>query len=154
MLITPCEIAQHQLKLLAESIHGTVFSVIVADSAWGSLKPGSTNQVVIAQGRTDRQGKRLTKNDNDDKPKGRGRPPKYAPGVIRFIDDLPPGSENGSDEEFTYEDLNEETVLSNRWYGVYGDLLCFVTCALATPARPGGLAGDDSRQLVVGVNFY
>jgi hypothetical protein len=30
---TPCEIAQHQLKLLAESIHGTVFSVIVADSA-------------------------------------------------------------------------------------------------------------------------
>lgn len=85
-----CAVAQTQLQLLAESLP-SVLTVTVADCAYGSFKPYSKDQVVIARGRTDRVGRRPAKND-EIVHKKQGRPRKYKPGVIRFIEDMPPGT--------------------------------------------------------------
>jgi hypothetical protein len=117
---TACKVAKTQLQLLAEFTPAN-FTVIVVDSAYGSLEPYSDDQVVIARGRTDRQGRRpITSNQIVDKT--RGRPRKYGSGTIRFIEDLPPGTERGSDEESEYEDTIKHQrvdVLLNRWNDVY-----------------------------------
>jgi len=119
---TACKVAQSQLQLLAELTPAdSLLSVIVADTAYGSLAPYSEDQVVVARGRTDRKGRRSVK-ENRNEHKGRGRPRKYASGTIRFIEDLPPGAEGGSDEESEHEDTinrQEVVVLLNRWNDVY-----------------------------------
>jgi hypothetical protein len=119
---TACEVAKTQLQLLAESTPaGSPLALIVADCAYGSLEPRSEGQVVIARGRTDRQGKRPIKTEQIVR-KGRGRPRKYEPGTIRFIEDMPPGTEGGSDEESEYEDTIKHQhvrVLLNRWNDVW-----------------------------------
>lgn len=123
---TACKVAQSQLQLLAELTPAdSLLSVIVADTAYGSLAPYSEDQVVVARGRTDRKGRRSVK-ENRNEHKGRGRPRKYASGTIRFIEDLPPGAEGGSDEESEHEDTinrQEVVVLLNRWNDVYIRLL-------------------------------
>jgi len=118
---TACEVAETQLQLLAERISGDLLSVIVADCAYGSLKPYSDDQVVIARGRTDRKGRRPNGN-NEIMHKKRGRPRKYKPEIIRFIEDMPPGTDGGSDEEYECEDIIKHQrvdVLFNRWNDVY-----------------------------------
>lgn len=119
---TACEIASTQLQLLAElTPTDSLLTVIVADTAYGGLKPYSEDQVVIARGRIDRQGRRPAKDDQIAH-RGRGRPRKYAPGIIRFIEDLPPGAEGGSDEEYEYTDTikgQSVDVLLNRWNDVH-----------------------------------
>lgn len=58
-----CEVAKAQLQLLAEMSSADLqLTVIVADTAYGSLAPCSEKQVIIARGRTDRQGRRPVKN--------------------------------------------------------------------------------------------
>jgi len=117
---TACAVAKTQLQLLAESLPSSL-TVIVADCAYGSLEPYSKDQVVIARGRTDRLGRRPAKND-EIVHKKRGRPRKYESGVIRFIEDMPPGTEGGSDEECKYEDIikhQQVDVLLSRWNDVY-----------------------------------
>jgi len=117
-----CEVAKTQLHLLDESLAADLrLTLIVADCAYGNLEPYSEYQIVIARGRTDRQGKRPFKNDQIVERK-RGRPNKYASGRIRFCEDLPPGTDGGSDEESEYEDTvgrKQVTVLLNRWNEVY-----------------------------------
>lgn len=119
---TACKVAKTQLQLLAESTSAhSPLTVIVVDSAYGGLVPYSEDQVVIARGRTDRQGRRPITN-NQTVGKWRGRPRKYEPGTIRFIEDQPPGTEGGSDEEFEHEDTIKHQrvdVLLNRWNDVY-----------------------------------
>ena len=119
---TACKVAKTQLQLLDEVASANwPLTVVVADSAYGSLEPYSEDQVVIARGRTDRQGRRpITNNQVVDK--RRGRPRKYESGTIRFIEDLPTGTEGGSNEEFEYEDTIKDQrvdVLFNRWNDVY-----------------------------------
>lgn len=95
--------------------------MIVADTAYGSLKPCSEEQIVIARGRIDRQGRRPAKDDYIAH-RGKGRPRKYEPGIIRFVEDLPPGTEGGSDEEHEYIDSIKKRpvdVLLNRWNDVH-----------------------------------
>jgi hypothetical protein len=120
---TACKVAKTQLQLLAESTPAhSLLTVIVVDCAYGNLEPYSEDQVVIARGRTDRQGRRPAKNDHTTVHKRRGRPCKYTPGIIRFIEDMPPGTEGGSDEEYEYEDTIKHKrvdVLINRWNDVY-----------------------------------
>jgi hypothetical protein len=119
---TACEVAAAQLQLLDELTSAdSQLIVIVTDTAYGRLKPHSEKQVVIARGRIDRQGRRPAKNDQIAH-RGKGRPRKYKPGIIRFIEDLPPGTEGGSDEEHEFEDTIKERrvdVLLNRWNGVH-----------------------------------
>ncbi|HSN65185.1 MAG TPA: transposase [Fusibacter sp.] len=119
---TACEVAKTQLQLLAESLPtNSLLTVIVADCAYGSLEPYSEDQVVVARGRADRQGRRPTKNDQTIH-KRRGRPRKYESETIRFIEDMPPGTKGGSDEECEYEDIIRKQpvdVLLNRWNDVY-----------------------------------
>jgi hypothetical protein len=116
-----CEIASTQLKLLAESMRTNgLLTVIVADCAYGNLKPYSEDQIVIARGRADRRGRRPVKDDQI--VRKRGRPRKYAPGIIRFIEDTPPGTENGSDEECICEDTikhQRADAVLNRWNDVH-----------------------------------
>lgn len=116
---TSCEIAKTQLQLLDElTPDGSLLSVIVADCAYGSLSPCS-NQVVIARGRTDRIGRRLNKNEQINKK--RGRPRKYEAEPIRFIDDHPPDSKSASDEEYEYEGPvkhQQGYIVFNRWNDV------------------------------------
>ncbi len=51
---TACNVASSQLQLLAElTPSDSLLTVIVADTAYGSLNPYSENQVVVARGRTD-----------------------------------------------------------------------------------------------------
>lgn len=118
---TACEVASAQLQLLAELTSAdSLLRVIVADTAYGSLEPYSEDQVMIARGRTDRQGRRPVKDDQI-ACRERGRPRKYEPGIIRFIKDLPPGTEGGSDEECEYVDTIKKQsvdVLLNRWNDV------------------------------------
>ena len=118
---TACAVAKTQLQLLDElTSSDSRLMVIVADTAYGSLQPHSEDQVVIARDRTDRQGRRPAKEQVE--PAGKGRPRKYEPGIIRFIEDLPPGTEGGSDEEFEYEDTIKNLpvdVLINRWNDVH-----------------------------------
>lgn len=119
---TACEVAKTQLRLLAGLTHvNSLLTVIVADCAYGNLEPHSEDQVVIARGRMDRQGRRPVKNEQIAH-KSRGRPRKYERGIIRFIEDMPPGTEGGSDEEYEYEDImkhQQVDVLLNRWNDVY-----------------------------------
>lgn len=119
---TACEVAKIQIQLLAESTStDSLLTMIVADCAYGSLTPCSENQVVIARGRTDRQGRRPIINEQTESKK-RGRPRMYEPEVIRFGEDILPGTAGGSDEESEYEDtLNGQRVdvLFNRWNDVY-----------------------------------
>ena len=119
---TACEVANAQLQLLDElNSADSLLSVIVADTAYGSLKPYSEDQVVIARGRTDRLGRRPVKDDQI-LHRGKGRPRKYEPGIIRFIEDLPPGSEGGSDEEYEYTDTIKNQpvdLLLHRWNDVH-----------------------------------
>ena len=119
---TACEVASVQLQLLAElNLTDSLLTVIVTDTAYTSLKPYSENQVVIARGRMDRQGRRPAKDDQVAH-RGKGRPRKYEPGIIRFVEDLPPGSEGGSDEECEYTDTigkQSVDVLLNRWNDVH-----------------------------------
>jgi hypothetical protein len=119
---TACQVAQAQLQLLAGQNPGnSQLTVIVTDTAYGSLEPCSEKQIVIARGRVDRQGRRPVKNDQIVR-KERGRPRKYAPGTIRFIEDMPPDTEGGSDEERECEDTiqrQQVDVLLNRWNDVY-----------------------------------
>ena len=119
---TACQVAHTQLQLLAElAPDDSPLIVIVADTAYGSLEPCSEKQVVIARGRIDRRGRRPATNDQTVH-KGRGRPRKYMPETIRFIEDMPPGVEGGSDEEHEYEDSIQQKqiyVLLNRWNDVY-----------------------------------
>lgn len=119
---TACEVASAQLQLLAElNSTDSLLTVIVTDTAYTSLKPYSEDQVVIARGRMDRQGRRPAKDDQVAH-RGKGRPRKYEPGIIRFIEDLPPGSEGGSDEEDEYTDTIKKQlvdVLLNRWNDVH-----------------------------------
>lgn len=118
---TACDVAETQLQLLAEWTPANLLTVIVADCAYGSLKPYSEDQVVVARGRTDRKGRRPISN-NQIVHKKRGRPRKYEQETIRFIEDLPPGTEGGSDEECEYEDTIKHQrvdVLFNRWNDVY-----------------------------------
>jgi hypothetical protein len=118
---TACKVASAQLQLLAElNPTNSLLTVIVADTAYGGLEPYSEDQVVIARGRIDRQGRRPAKNEQAHR--GKGRPRKYEPGIIRFIEDLPPGSEGGSDEEHEYTDTIKKQpvdVLLNRWNDVH-----------------------------------
>ena len=60
---TACKVAKTQLKLLAEltPAHAPL-TVIVTDCAYGNLEPYSEDQVVVARGRTDRQGRRPANN--------------------------------------------------------------------------------------------
>ena len=119
---TACKVAKAQLQLLAESTNDHAqLTVIVADCAYGNLEPYSEDQVVIARGRTNRLGRKPIKKDQFEH-KGRGRPRKYEPGIIRFIEDIPPGTEGGSDEEYEYEDTikhQQVFVLLNRWNNIY-----------------------------------
>jgi hypothetical protein len=119
---TACGVASAQLQLLAElTSTDSLLTVIVADTAYGSLEPYSRDQVMIARGRTDRQGRRPVKDDQI-ACKERGRPRKYEPGIIRFIEDLPPGTEGGSDEECEYVDTIKKQsvdVLLNRWNDIH-----------------------------------
>jgi len=119
---TACEVARAQLQLLAElNPTDSLLTVIVADTAYTSLNPYSEDQVMIARGRMDRQGRRPAKDDQVAH-RGKGRPRKYEPGIIRFIEDLPPGSEGGSDEEGEYTDTIKKQlvdVLLNRWNDVH-----------------------------------
>ena len=119
---TACEVAKTQLQLLAKMTSATsLLTVIVADCAYGSLSPYSEDQVVIARGRVDRRGRRPIR-DNQIVDKKRGRPRKYEPEIIRFIEDTPPDTEGGSDEECEYEDTIKHQrvdVLLNRWNDVY-----------------------------------
>jgi hypothetical protein len=119
---TACEVATNQLKLLAElNSSDSLLTVIVADSAYASLKPSSEEQIVIARGRIDRQGRRPVK-DEQIAHKRRGRPRKYEPGIIRFMEDLPPGTQGGSDEEYEYTDtIRNQSVdlLISRWNDVH-----------------------------------
>jgi hypothetical protein len=119
---TACEVASTQLQLLAElNSTNSLLTVIVMDTAYGSLKPYSEEQVVIARGRSDRQGRRPVKDDQIAH-RGKGRPRKYEQGIIRFIEDLPPGTEGGSDEEYEYTDTIKKQsvdVLLNRWNDVH-----------------------------------
>lgn len=120
---TACSIAKTQLQLLADestSDNSTV-DVIVADAAYASLEPVSENQVLVARGRADRTGRRPAKNEHLPH-KGKGRPRKYEPKVIRFIEDIPPDTEGGSDEESTHKDIFRKKpveVLINRWNDVH-----------------------------------
>jgi hypothetical protein len=118
---TACEIAETQLQLLAKWNPANLLNLIVTDCAYGSLKPRSEDQVVISRGRTDRRGRRPI-SDNQSVHKKRGRPRKYEQETIRFIEDLPPGTDGGSDEESEYEDTikhQQVDVLFNRWNDVY-----------------------------------
>ena len=119
---TACKVAHTQLQLLAEcNSSDSPLTVIVADTAYGGLKPYSEEQVVIARGRIDRVGRRPAKHDKIAH-KGKGRPRKYEPGIIRFIEDLPPGTERGCDEEYEYTDTIKKRpvdVLLNRWNDVH-----------------------------------
>jgi len=119
---TACEVATNQLQLLAAlNSSDSLLTVIVADSAYSSLKPSSEEQIVIARGRIDRQGRRPVK-DEQIAHKRRGRPRKYEPGIIRFMEDLPPGTQGGSDEEYEYTDtIRNQSVdlLLNRWNDVH-----------------------------------
>jgi hypothetical protein len=119
---TACEVAITQLELLAElGPTDSRLTVVVADTAYGSLAPHSDGQVVIARGRIDRQGRKPAR-DGQIAQRGRGRPCKYEPGIIRFVEDLPPGTEGGSDEECEYTDtINKQPVdlLLNRWNDVH-----------------------------------
>ena len=120
---TACGVASTQLQLLTElNCTDPLLSVIVADTAYGSLQPYSDDQVVIARGRADRHGRRPLNKDNQILCNRKGRPRKYEPGLIRFIDDLPPGAEGGSDEEYEYTDLIKKQpvdLLLNRWNDVH-----------------------------------
>jgi DDE family transposase len=118
---TACEVAKTQLQLLAERTFAHLLTVIVADCAYGSLAPYSEDQVVIARGRTDRKGRRPIRN-NRSVHKKRGRPRKYEQEAIRFIEDMPPGTEGGSDEEYEYEGVIQQQrvdMLLNRWNDIY-----------------------------------
>jgi hypothetical protein len=119
---TACKVAKAQLQLLADSTTAnSPLTVIVADCAYGSLEPYSKDQVVIARGRTNRQGRRPVKDDQNVHKK-RGRPRKYESGTIRFIEDMPPDTEGGSDEEYEHKDTirhQEVVVLLNRWNDVH-----------------------------------
>ena len=119
---TACKVTKTQLQLVAElTPAASPLSVFVVDSAYGSLEPFSEDQVVIARGRTDRLGRRPITN-NQILHKKRGRPRKYESGTIRFIEDMPPGREGGSDEESDYKDTikhQQVDVLVNRWNDVY-----------------------------------
>jgi hypothetical protein len=119
---TPCKVAQSQLQLLAELTPAeSLLTVIVADTAYGSLESYSKDQIVVARGRTDRKGRRPA-TDDQSVHKGRGRPRKYASETIRFIEDQPPGTEGGSDEESEHDGIiNKQEVveLLNRWNDVY-----------------------------------
>lgn len=119
---TACEVADAQLRLLPKlTSTDALLSVIVADTAYGSLEPASEQQVVIARGRVDRLGRRPVKNDQMTHRK-KGRPRKYEPGKIRFAEDLPPGIEGGSDEEHEYTDIIKKQsvhVLLNRWNDIH-----------------------------------
>ena len=118
---TTCEVAKTQLQLLAEMTSPHFLTVIVADSAYGGLAPYSKDQVVIARARTDRKGRRPIRNHPNVHRK-RGRPRKYEQETIRFIEDMPPGTEGGSDEEYEYEDIIQKQrvdMLINRWNDVY-----------------------------------
>ena len=101
---TACKVASAQLQLLAElNSTDSLLTVIVADTAYGSLEPYSKDQVMIARSRTGRQGRRLVKNDQIAH-RRKGRPRKYEPGIIRFIEDLPTGTKDVSDEKYKYAD--------------------------------------------------
>jgi hypothetical protein len=119
---TACKVAKAQLHLLTKSTPAhALLTVIVADCAYGNLEPYSEDQVVIARGRTDRQGRRPVKKDQIAH-KERGRPRKYGSETIRFIEDVPPGTAGGSDEESEHEDTMKHQrveVLLNRWNDVY-----------------------------------
>ena len=119
---TACKVAKAQLQLLAASTPAdSLLTVIVADCGYGKLEPYSEDQVVIARGRTDRQGRRPAKKDPIAHDR-RGRPRKYEPGTIRFTEDKPPDTEGGSDEESEYEDAIKHQlvdVLLNRWNDVH-----------------------------------
>jgi DDE superfamily endonuclease len=120
---TACKVANTQLQLLTELTPAdALLTLIVADSAYGSLQPHSENQIIVARGRTDRQGRRPAKKSDQIVEKGKGRPRKYEPGIIRFIEDLPPGAEGGSDAEYEHEDIvkrQQVDVLLNRWNDVH-----------------------------------
>jgi len=115
---TACEVAKTQLQLLAESSPAdSVLTVIVADCAYGGLVPQSEDQVVIARGRNDRQGRRPIKHSPTTLK--RGRPRKYESGIIRFSEDIPPDTEGGSDEEHMYGNIEPGIdILCNRWNDV------------------------------------
>jgi len=73
---TPCKVAKTQLQLLAEfTPTNCPLTVFVVDSAYRSLETYSEDQIVIARGRTDRQGRRLTTNNQITHKRG-GRPRK------------------------------------------------------------------------------
>ena len=119
---TACAVASSQLQCLGElTPKDSMLTVIVADTAYGSLAPYTEDQLVIARGRIDRQGRRPVKDDPAPQKK-KGRPRKYEPEIIRFVEDLPPGTEGGSDQEEEYTDtINKEPVdlLINRWNDVH-----------------------------------
>lgn len=117
---TPSETAERQLNELAR-LWPNELCVITADSGYTSLRPCSPNQVVIARGRIDRTGRR----PHDSKvnvPVKRGRPRKYQGPVLRFVDNVPAGNENGPDEEVEYEStINKRQVFVflSRWIDVH-----------------------------------
>ena len=117
---THCEIAEKQLKDLANlSLKGDL-SVIVTDSGYTSVKPQSSDQVVIARSRIDRIGRHPCV-EQDEKPK-KGRPRKYEVYTIRFSENIPQGDEGGPDEESEFESIcngKEVFVFTSRWNNVY-----------------------------------
>jgi len=140
---TACEVARTQLKLLDElKTTNAHLTVIVADTAYGSLQPYSKGQVVIARGRIDRIGRRPAKDDQTAR-KRKGRPRKYAPGSIRFVEDLPPDTEGGSDEKYVFPDMikgKPVAVLLNRWNDIHveghAELVDVVKVEIATENDP------------------
>ena len=115
---TACKVASTQLKLISE-ITDSPLTVIVADIAYGTLAPYSEEQVVIARGRIDRKGRRPVKGNQIFQ---RGRPRKYEPEIIRFMQDYPSGTKAGSDEKYEYADMMNKQLVNvrlNRWNDVY-----------------------------------
>jgi len=117
---TPCKTAEKQLKELANLSSKGTLSVITVDSGYTSLKPQSSDQVIIARSRIDRTGRRPCVVWDEESKKG--RPRKYEDYIIRFSENIPKGEEGGPDEEGEFESIcngKEVFVFISRWNSVY-----------------------------------
>jgi hypothetical protein len=121
---TPVGVAHGQLAGLSElPEYAGVFTVCVADSGYGGLAPPNENVVVITRLRINRVGRKGYAT-SEGTLRGRGRPKKYAPGVLHFSEDIPQGEIGGPDLQQECEDsLNGKRVfiLVSRWVNVYLD---------------------------------
>ena len=117
---TPCEVAERQLKELTRVSQTGSLCVITADSGYTSLKPQTSDQVIIARSRIDRTGRRLYVNKDEGQSK-KGRPRMYEENIIRFSENIPQGEERGPDEEIDFESMyngKEVNVFISRWKNI------------------------------------